>query len=734
MRQQPMTPAERLAMTGKRARSNFFGAAGRPASTVGDGESSCGLAPAAMRQASERQATAIMQRATVGAPMAPMRLSSKQLKNRPIGARGADGKCVPTAWAKQSCVAEGKLWDDASSTCFGATLFGIDGPCYLGEPDNLGARDLDGKCVPEKWAIQSCLAANGRWSAQTHTCIKFYEGLEFPVTVEENLGGVRIHKGICDLNSPLGECSYDNLAACGPQNLLQYPPEFEAFRYPTSCTTDADCPNGVCDQGLRVCRVNMSLYGAAAGGSDNGLKFGVDLTGVNLATRNAASGARATSSQRSAGIPGRANANRVTFRPGDDITVETNPLSGQLNAQCNRNSDCDSDNCVPIASGNLGISVCAPRRNAASGARATSSQRSAGIPGRANANRATFRLSGAPTLGDPGDLGSDCSGDGDCNSANCSSWLGVCIPGLGTGILNVICGYNEHMSSGGCVCDVGTERAAGPDSPCLPPIAHSLLDQACTSTGGRWNDDQQFCDCGGGGQTGMSANAIGQCVKEDCFGLPDRAGCTDAYGQAGLCNSGHCDSTCVDELGNQGAIDAKTGECIGAACGTGQGRGLETGACRECVNGFMADGIHCNICPTGLFYDKVNDTCECNPPTVFSSDGLWNCVNPATKEIVTPAPPTCVPPMVLAGNSCVTPKTPNPKEPLKCNPESQVPSVDDNGNAICKTKKVDEKKDGPAPDKAAAPAKSNTGLYVALGAVALVAVGAAVMMGKKKRA
>jgi hypothetical protein len=239
----PMTPAQRLAKMSSAPRTrNFFGAASTKPTTAewSDGT----IAPGDSNVSRSVSNTRLYPDPT---PMAaalqpPRSLSNKQLRkmespptappygggvpSRPIGSRGLDGKCVPTAWAKQSCLAAGRSWDESEGFCLGSQGSQgqvAKGPCYLGEPDNLGARGLDGTCVPEKWAIQSCMASGGKWLVSLSACSTTFPGGN----------GENFQFSPQNVNP---DCTSDNLAACDPTDLTPMPTElFTRYRW------------GVCD-------------------------------------------------------------------------------------------------------------------------------------------------------------------------------------------------------------------------------------------------------------------------------------------------------------------------------------------------------------------------------------------------------------------------------------------------------------------------------------------------------
>lgn len=329
---------------------------------------------------------------------------------------------------------------------------------------------------------------------------------------------------------------------------------------------------------------------------------------------------------------------------------------------------------------------------------------------------------GAPALGGDGSMFSDCSSDSECNSGNCL--FGTCAPGLGSGVASpVFCGSNEHLEGFSCVCDVGYARDANGN--CVFQIGTAqtgvgdLAKAACLAEGKRWVPEADVqCWC----PEGQMYNTAGDCVPDYCAGKADGDPCVSGDGIPGACGTGLCINTCIDELGNSGTYNAES-ICVGTACGTGQGRGLVSQRCMACGdNGFEADGVHCAPCPKGLHYVASSDTCECDAGTSF--DANWNCVNGSGQIVTPPVPPApqCGPGEVLVANKCVA-----NNQPPKCDPRTQEPATDANGQPYCKAKA-----DKPAPEKAAPAAKSNTGMIVGLLALA-AAAGIAVAVTAKKR-
>jgi hypothetical protein len=114
-------------------------------------------------------------------------------------------------------------------------------------------------------------------------------------------------------------------------------------------------------------------------------------------------------------------------------------------------------------------------------------------------------------------------------------------------------------------------------------------------------------------------------------GLP----CIDLHGNKSTTDA---NGYCIERVANAGVRQALAGDgSVGAfqvpsmpgrhrpssksGCGPGQGRGADTNTCIDCgANGLMTDGIHCNYCPPGAFYNKAQNSCDCLKGNHWTND------------------------------------------------------------------------------------------------------------------
>ena len=251
-------------------------------------------------------------------------------------------------------------------------------------------------------------------------------------------------------------------------------------------------------------------------------------------------------------------------------------------------------------------------------------------------------------------FGEDCDDSNPCNAGMFCTFgtcVGIPLPA------SPICGANAHLNGLDCECDTGYHPGG---NGCVPlPIQTGSGEASCVAHGGKWAPpfaagDPGSCQC----PSGQNWDGSG------CVGAPDTAeaacqaggGTWDANTQTCTCNlqgqvfsNGSCGPGCVDGLGNNGTLDAN-GNCVGITCGSGQGRGSQTDVCMDCgINGRMADGIHCNICPPGSKYTQSTDSCDCAPGKKWNAANTA-CEKGATGNVNPPPPPgnktppvTCAP-------------------------------------------------------------------------------------------